>query len=927
MNRFLSILIFLLAATIASNAATITGRVAEEGTGELLAGCTVIIKELNKGTMTGLDGSYQFKDVPAGNYTISVTLISYTTVNQSVSLKENDNVNIDFQLESVSTSLNEVTVVSKRDKSSDLSARNSERMANQVINVVSAKSIELSPDLNIAAVIQRMSGVTLDKNTSGTGQYALLRGMDKRYNYTLINGIKIPSTHNKHRYVSLDLFPSDMVDRIEVTKALTPDMEGDAIGGAVNLVMKNAPGDLLVQFNASAGYSQFFAGNDYLTFDHTIINPRSPYERNSKGYSAVPSDFPTRNLVLENKQLPLNSFGNLTVSNRFFKKKLGWILSGSFQNTYQGLSSLYFEDDLSRDGKNLPILTSMEERIYSERKTNYGVHSKMDYRINASHQILLYTAYLSMDNIQVREVQDTDLSVSYDPETGNVNRSHSSRLRYNNQNLLNATLQGVHQLTDNLSLNWSGVYSVAKNQTPDQTTISYANGLSNYVPVKQYVDFDGSTRIWRRNSDEDKAAYLDLIYKTTLLGFRSEFRLGGMYRQKDRTSFYNKYTLNAIIYLPDGSTSYYSEKEVDWRTYDEILWKVYNPRGTVAVGENYNAHENVAAGYGMFRIDIKKLQVTGGARLENTDQGYFMQYPIGEPQPEGSQKYTDILPSLHFKYSPSQKHNFRLSYYKAINKPGFQEIVPYIDTSEEPSTAGNKNLKHAVADNLDLRVEYFPAQMDQIMAGVFYKNIKNPIEFAFDKFMNVAQQIVYTPINSDKAVNYGIEVDVIKYYRVWGIKGNYTLTQSDISSRKLSRVKTSAGNDSTAYVNQKRPLFGQSMHTGNISLLYKGLKNGLNAQLAFSYTGDRIFTVSRYIDNDLWQKGYWQLDASAEKKIKNLGVFVKAQNLLNSHVKVYIKKTNPLNNDVPYHSETDNNTLVRDEYNMQSYLIGLRYKF
>ncbi|NJK95394.1 MAG: hypothetical protein HC905_11210 [Bacteroidales bacterium] len=70
------------------------------------------------------------------------------------------------------------------------------------------------------------------------------------------------------------------------------------------------------------------------------------------------------------------------------------------------------------------------------------------------------------------------------------------------------------------------------------------------------------------------------------------------------------------------------------------------------------------------------------------------------------------------------------------------------------------------------------------------------------------------------------------------------------------------------------------------------------------------------------------LDASAEKKFENgLGVFVKAQNLLNSHIKVYIKKTNPLNNDVPYHGENDKNTLVRDEYSMPSFLIGFRYKF
>ncbi|NJK95392.1 MAG: TonB-dependent receptor plug domain-containing protein [Bacteroidales bacterium] len=300
MNRIFLILILLFGGNLISQGATIAGKAFDEQTGELLVGCTVVIKELNRATITGLDGTFQFRNVPAGQYTVSVSLISYSPVSQALTVKtDTDDKKVDFNLNPVSTSLNEVTVLSKRDKSSDLSARNSERMANQVINVVSAKSIELSPDLNVAHVIQRMSGVTLDKNSSGTGLYALLRGMDKRYSYTLVNGIKIPSTHNKHRYVSLDLFPSDLVDRIEVTKAMTPDMEGDAIGGAVNLIMKNAPGQLLIQANASVGLSWFLVENDYLTFDNSSLNAKSPYDRNDKGYRAVPSDFPTKNLDLK----------------------------------------------------------------------------------------------------------------------------------------------------------------------------------------------------------------------------------------------------------------------------------------------------------------------------------------------------------------------------------------------------------------------------------------------------------------------------------------------------------------------------------------------------------------------------------------------------------------------------------------------------
>lgn len=930
-KRVLVTSLLLILSYTAAFCIEIIGVVKDQQTNELLVGVAIYIKELNIATVSGLDGTFRIKNIAAGNYTLVCSYISYTSEEKSLSLTEKSKVvTVDYALKPALTELNEVIISAHRDQSSELSARSSERTSANLLNVVSARSIELSPDLNMANVVQRMSGVTLDKSASNSGQYALLRGMDKRYNYTLINGVKIPSTHNKHRYVSLDMFPSDMIDRVEVTKALTPNMEGDAIAGVVNLVMKNAPDKFVVQANLSTGYSSFFSKYNGKTFNTSTLNEKSPYELYPSGYRATANDFTTQNLAIKDIAMPINTFGNITIGNRFLKKKLGWIISSSYQNIYTGLNSLYFNDDLTRDGKNLPILTSMQERIYTENKSNIGVHNKFDYQFNAKQKLQLYIAYLNNNNTQVREIDNTDLSVSYDPSKGNINRTHSTRFRYNNQNLLNATLQGNHTLTKLLSTQWSVVYSEANNKTPDEATITYSSSLENFKLTNQYVDFDGSNRIWRRNSDKDKAAYLNFTYTPQIMGINVNITGGGLYREKKRTSFYNKYTLQAIVNVTTSDTSYtsyYSEKGKDWNTYQDIKWKVYNPRGTIAVGENYDAYENVAAGYAMLDFTINKLYIIGGVRIENTEQGYNMLFPIGEPQPDGKQNYTEALPSVHFKYTPSDKHNIRLSYYKAINKPGFQEIVPYIDVTEEPNSAGNKNLKYAIANNIDLRWEYFPNQLDQIMIGTFYKHIERPIEFAFDKFLNISQKIVYTPINSNNAKNYGIEIDVTKYYREWGIKANYTLTQSSISSKKLSRVKDTNGNDSTAYTEQKRPLFGQSAHVGNLSLLYKNTNNCINGQLAFSYTGERIYTVSRFINNDYWQEGYWQLDASLEKHFNNgISLFIKAQNMLNNHIKVYIKKTNSMNKDTPKHDSNDTNTLIRDEYSMSTFLIGLRYK-
>lgn len=855
---------------ITGNSATIHGKLSDASTGEELVGAWVYIKELKVGAQAGLDGSYLIKNIPPGEYTIAFSYISYEGREQKLTVTENEQkIIINVVLKSAGSELGMITITASQELSSENSARNSEKEAASIINVVSAKAIEISPDLNVANVLQRMSGITLDKSGGSGAQYALMRGMDKRYNYTLVNGVKIPSTNNKHRYVPLDIFPSDLVDRIEVTKAITADMEGDAIGGVVNLVMKNAPEKFLLQTNASIGYSNFFRDDNLQTFDQSEIKRSSPYELNPQGYNASPSDFTSKNLDVVTVSLPVNYLAGITTGNRFFNKRFGILFSGNYQQTNKGSRSILFDEDLSRDGNNLPIVTELSDRTFYEQVKNYGLHGKLDYRFNQRHQIKLYIANINYAATQVRSEDETNLSVSYAPEQGLQTSTHSDRTRYNTQNLFNSTLQGEHTIAPKLFLNWSGVYSIASNRTPDEATISYATSLQNFQQVPGFIDFGGSTRRWRYNSDEDRAAYLGLKYTPKFGSLKLELSGGGLYRAKTRTSFYNSYTLIANSPNRSKDSVFYSAKGKDWNKYSEIQWTVRNPRGSVGTSENFDAAEDVVAYYGMIKANVSRLQMIGGLRLENTLQGYSMLFPMGERRPAEEYTYVDVLPSIHMKYELSSKHNLRASYYKATNKPGFQEIVPFIVRGEDFSTAGNPDIKQASATNLDLRWEYFANKIDQVMVGLFYKNITNPIEYGFVDYLGNSHEQVYSPINSDRALNYGLEFDFTKYRRQWGIKFNYTWTNSNITTNKLSRIKTKTNQDSTIYMEQTRPLYGQSANVGNISLLYMGDKNGLNAQLAFAYTGERLYTVSRYINNDLWQKGFWQLDFSAEKKFEN----------------------------------------------------------
>ena len=868
------------------SAATYKGYVKDAKTGEELIGATIYIKEYpNIGSTTGLDGSFIIDNVPnADKITIVCSYISYKTIEKTISASTTDPIL--FDLPADTQMLDEVTVIAHNPGRTEAGARGIERQAMNVVNVMSAKAIELSPDITVANVIQRMSGVTIERNSSGEGQYAILRGMDKRYNYTLINGVKIPSPDNKNRFVPLDIFPSEMLDRLEVTKSLTANMEGDGIGGAVNLIMKDAPMERQFTANLSTGYNTMYFGRDFQSFNHGAIAKESPYEAMGKpeDYQVSADNFRSDNLRMKWKRPMPDLTAGLSYGDRFFDQKLGVMLAGSYLTTFRGKESqLYYQPGTSHNG--------IEYRNYSSQQTRIGAHAKLDYHIAPQHKLTWYNGYMDMREAEVRDGED--------------DKERAVRMKYNRQYIINSTLKGEHHFLDDnaLKLNWSAVLSKAYSETPDNAEI-FLQGT--------HVSTSGAaTRRWEHNSDRDKAGYVDLSYKWTLPNASAfDFSIGGMYRDKKRDSFFNEYTFDSATGAKDPQ--YLGE---DWNNFDEIL---LTPRRYGNIGDplNYDASEQVGAGYGMVKYTFGKWELIAGVRVEHTDQGYVLKFPR-DVDPEGHQKYTDVLPSFHAKYNVHQNANLRLSYARAINRPSFFEIVPYSIINEDYKEKGNPDLKHTVADNVDLRYEFFPKSSEQFMIGLFYKNIQDPIEYGL---INEGQDTYYQPMNFGDASNLGVEVDIMKYFNWFGIKANYTYTHSKVTTDK----RVMEGSEVTTR-EQSRPLFGQAAHVANLSLLFKDPKHGWEGQLAGSYTGKRLSDISNWYDDDIWEAGYFQLDASVEKSFDcGVSIFAKASNLLDVPLLRYIQN-GPRTANIDYERH-DGNVIERKEWHGQSIMIGVRYK-
>lgn len=888
------------------------GSVADQQTGEPLVGAVVRAMPQGAYDVVGLDGNFRIRGLKKGKHTLKVSYVGYQSFEENIEIPEHTTRKIQLKPHANQT-LEEVVVSAHSDKSSELTARSAERNALQLMNIVSGKAIEISPDLTVANLVQRVSGISIERNSNGDGQYAIMRGMDKRYNYTLVNGIKIPSPDNKYRYVPLDIFPSELLGRLEVSKSLTPDKEGDAVGGVINMVMKEAPTQLELKANLATGYSELFMNRSFDSMNKSLIHTQSPYEAYGKTYSATIQDFAKGFLDTKSASPMPNVIAGLSVGNRYMHNRLGVILAGSFQNTFRGSNSDFYNSTVY-DTETTSRITSLAQRIYSEQQQRLGLHAKLDFALNSRTKLQWYNAFMNLQNWQVRQTKTTDFSSGgYDPVAGNAGLGFSTRLRYTRQSIFNSTLQAKHQLATNLSVNWSAVYSLATNAVPENTSVNFLGKREKFVETLTYPT--ESARRWEHNNDQDIALYANVNY----LFKGIDWSAGGLFRTKQRDNFYNNY-----IFKPINPFALY---QTDYKQYSDLSWSLENPRGTVASALNYKASEQIGAAYVMGKWTSKEWQIITGVRAEHTSQGYDMLYPLGELRPSGTQDYWDILPSIHTKYALESNQNLRFSYFRSINRPGFFEIVPGKIVNEEYQERGNPDLKRAVADNIDFRYEYFPNASDQLMAGVFYKNIQNPIEYTLQVDETRGQDVFYTPGNFGTAQNYGLELDMIKNFQNFGFKANYTYTNSSITTKKMIRIRNAQGNLEPRSVDQTRPMYGQSAHVGNLSVFYKDGKKGIDAQLAASYTGERINTVSQFLNNDLWQEAFIQMDASIEKNIgKHWTIFAKANNLLNTPMRVFIKNSNPVNSSIPEQSALNNKTLIRQDYYQRSYLVGLRFK-
>ena len=552
----------LMANVLAINAHTLDGIVKDNKTGEPLIGTVVRVKELpNVSTTTGLDGSFTLHELPdKGKFTLIISYMSYKTKEMVVDVardygngsakdnKQGKESQLIIDLEEDAKQLGEVVVTGHKEYHSDRSAIDLEKNAGTVLNVMSQQSIQLSPDVNVASVLQRVSGVTMERDASGEATYAILRGMDKRYNYTLVNGVKIPSPDDKNRYVPLNIFPSDLMDRLVVSKSLTADMEGDAAGGVVDMVMKDAPSHFQLQANAAIGYSDYFMkdGRDYLSSNRGDFTKKAPYEAFGKDYKASMSDFKNGPTQVSRHSLPAPNFiGGLGIGNRFWEDRLGVMLTGSIQNIFRGTERTYNSVKMA-SGEQAMYISSLQHRYYSIHDLTAGLHAKLDLTLG-NHKLEWYNMYVNTNSKGIR--YNNSINTEY-ISSDTYTQDDETRSLSQTQSIFATHLKGTHHLMKDFTIDWSGLYSEATEKAPDRVYLTLTNtvqseeGSSLWNGDKTIVKTQPKDmeRRFQHNDDKDLAGYINLSYDTHFGdALDALWKAGAQYRRKERNNRYYSY--------------------------------------------------------------------------------------------------------------------------------------------------------------------------------------------------------------------------------------------------------------------------------------------------------------------------------------------------------------------------------------------------
>ncbi len=889
MKKFfiLSTLICLFFSTALMAQTQISGKIIDKSNGETLPDAVVQIEGTTTAVLTDIEGKFNMSVAP-GTYTLVISFISYEKGKVQVVAKANQVNYVEFAMaEAKDLQLQEVVIVATAERSNAVAMMIERKKATQVSDGISAADIRRTPDRTTSDVLKRITGASIQE-----GKFAIIRGMNDRYNAGYLDGALLPSTEADRKAFAFDVVPANLIDNMVIIKAGSPDLVGDFGGGIIKINTKAIPEKLTQSLTIGAQAHSLTTSQNFLQF---------------KRYTG--EQF---NLLSSQRNLPDFTEGSLKLASTFpsasDKERLAGI-SQKFNNDWSNSTvnaapnarfaySIGFPIRLS-DNKKIGVimaLTYANTRRISEGNINtydgggqVAGFTDQAYLQNISTGGIFNINYVSSKTqINFRNLINANTDNNTISRTGMGNYSDELSVR-NKANLVNYNrlyngIVSVKQIIGEhfMTLNGSVSYSNVLRQVPDYRIV-------NYTKTPDFPDyrlslgdfFNSSTGRFASNLNENLySGNLELDKQFDLANVKTNVKAGYFYQNRyrafsGRSFVYNgapaEPTLNPADDLGQGNIAanklYLIEK-----TSDDIAY--------------YEGKSDMNAYF--VAVDQKfkeKLRVVYGARYEdNTIQvnNQKLSTPIADIK-KGS-----LLPSVNLCYYLNDKTNIRADYFASVNRPEFRELAPFsfyvFDRNAE--IRGNKNLQIANLNNFDVRYEFFPSAGQLISVGGFYKTIKNPVELSID----ITQPFTTFTFNNEKSATiYGVEFEIKKKLNFI----NKAKIFNDLSIySNLSYIKSELKFDEGTQAKLGRPLQGQSPYVINAGLQYENQEKGWSGSLTFNKVGRRIAFVGvdpKFGDTrqDIYEAPRGVLDLQVGKTIKNLNIKLTVGDILHSDLVFY----------------------------------------
>lgn len=923
MKSLYTLVLLIFSQFIFSQTSIVKGIVLDDKTGKTMPGVDVNILNTKLATSTDFDGNFIISQVPVGTYELQFSTSSYKTkIISEVIVKADDATNVTVSLVESKNELKEVVITRTKAKVESVKSLLLQQKNNvSVSDGISAETIKRTPDKNTSDVLKRISGASIQDN-----KFVIVRGLNDRYNSNFLNGAPLPSSEPDRKAFSFDIFPSNMIDNLVITKTASPELTGEFAGGVIQITTKNIPDKNFQSISYGNGYNSLATGKtqryyeggktDWLGIDDgtRALPSIIPDTKTFKALTAVSTELtiPYAKAVnsdweLKNKNFSPNVSFQYSLGQRYDigEKTIGILFSTSYSksNVFDSTSRYDYETPGIK-------IENQNDKTYREQVL-LGALANFSLKINNNNNISFKNIFsINSDDRVIERLGERDLL--NDP----ITPYYSSVRWFTSNKIYTGQLVGEHYLSKSkIKINWLGSYSKVDRLIPSLRRNIYEidpnTGIYKAViPVNTGGTNQGGGIFYSNNNEYNNNGKIDISKK---FGSSSahEIKTGLFYLDRKRDFYarqfhYTKFSKSGVTF--DTSLLYSSEIPDDKTIFGLQNIGLISPTlggfslyDASSVSDSYTASSSLKAAYLMLDDKFNDFRLVWGVRAEGYRQLLDAESPRKIIALDNQQ--TDFLPSVNLIYSLDTKRNLRFSYSKTLNRPEFRELAPFLfyDFTTGLSTQGNENLKIASIQNYDFRFETYPGKNQLFSVSVFYKQFKNPIEI---QATAVNKTVRYE--NADSGFDYGIEMEFrTQLSSLFNFEGSKLLDNLTVFSNVAS---ISSEVDVTSIVaesnpEKKRQMQGQSPYILNGGIQYADSEKGFTIAANINRVGNRI-AVGGNIESEpaLWEKSRTLLDCQVSKTFmdKKMEIKLNIQNILGQNQIFYN------NNDaIPFDPATD----------------------